>query len=103
MDLHRPGAIGYDGRPHQKFNPNIVRTLRQIIEPTRSECDLCNEHQAHEDTTWFGVGRDASGQPVLHDYGRLATLLTESQTQEAGDRYPSLISFIGQTGKRLSA
>lgn len=97
--LHRPGAVGYDGRPHEKSDPNVVRILRQILEPVRSDSDVDNEHQADEDTTWFGVGRDASNQPVLQDYGRFATLLSESQTQEVGERFPSLVSFIGQTGK----
>lgn len=100
--LHWPGAVGYDGRPHEKSDANVVRILRQILEPTRSESDVDNEHQADEDTTWFGVGRDASNQPVLQDYGRFATLLSEGQTQEASERYPLLISFIGQTGKQLS-
>lgn len=101
--LHRPGAVGYDGRPHEKSDPNIVRILRQILEPTRSESDVDSEHQADEDTTWFGVGRDGSNQPVLQDYGRFATLLSEGQTQESGERYPSLVSFIGQTGKHIVA
>lgn len=97
--LHKPGAVGYDGRPHEKSDPNIVRILRQILEPVRTDADIDTEHQADEDITWFGVGRDASNQPVLQDYGRFATLVSESQPEEPVNRYPQLVSFIGQTGK----
>ncbi|KAJ4391044.1 hypothetical protein N0V93_004658 [Gnomoniopsis smithogilvyi] len=96
--LHQDGAVGYDGRPHEQSDPTVVRVLRQILEPVRSDADIDLEHQVDEDTTWFGVSRDSSNQPMLHDYGRFATLVSESQTQEPGNRYPQLVSFIGQTG-----
>ncbi|KAK3687188.1 hypothetical protein B0T22DRAFT_509731 [Podospora appendiculata] len=56
-----------------------------------------NELQNDDDTTWFGVERDASHQLIFQDYGRFAALMSESQTQELGARYPQLVSFIGQT------
>lgn len=97
--LHAPGAVGWDGNPHEKSNAEIVQRLRQILEPTRTETDHNNELQLDDDTTWFGVGRDSSNQPILQDYGRFATLMSESQTPELGNRFPQLVSFIGQTGK----
>ncbi|KAI3316635.1 FabD/lysophospholipase-like protein [Xylariaceae sp. AK1471] len=96
--LHQPGAVGYDGRPHEKANAQVVQRLRQILDPTRNENDHENELQLDDDTTWFGVGRDSSNQAIFQDYGRFATLMSESQTPELGNRYPQLVSFIGQTG-----
>ncbi|KAI1266454.1 hypothetical protein F5Y18DRAFT_416320 [Xylariaceae sp. FL1019] len=96
--LHIPGAVGWNGKPHEKADPLVVHRLRQILEPTRSE----EEHEAElledQDTTWFGFGRDGSGHPQLCDYGRFAAIMNETQTDEIGERYPQLTSFIGETG-----
>ncbi|KAI3321837.1 hypothetical protein HD806DRAFT_523766 [Xylariaceae sp. AK1471] len=96
--LHIPGAVGWNGKPHEKADPLVVHRLRQILEPTRTE----EEHEAEliedQDTTWFGFGRDASNHPQLYDYGRFAAIMGETQTDETGERYPQLASFIGETG-----
>ncbi|KAI0421978.1 hypothetical protein F5X98DRAFT_360733 [Xylaria grammica] len=96
--LHIPGAVGWNGKPHEKADPRVVDRLRQILEPTRTE----QEHEAElledQDTTWFGYGRDASNHPQLYDYGRFAAIVAETQTEQMGERYPQLASFIGETG-----
>jgi len=96
--LHADGAVGWDSRPHEKSNPQVVQRLRQILEPSRTEGEHENELLGDEDTTWFGVGRDSTNQPVFQDHGRFATLMSESQTRDVGQRWPQLVSFIGQTG-----
>ncbi|KAJ8121312.1 hypothetical protein ONZ43_g2202 [Nemania bipapillata] len=87
-----------NGKPHEKADPLVVDRLRQILEPTRTE----EEHEAElledQDTTWFGYGRDASNHPQLYDYGLFAAIMAETHTEEAGERYPQLASFIGETG-----
>ncbi|KAI0490453.1 hypothetical protein F4859DRAFT_500816 [Xylaria cf. heliscus] len=96
--LHLPGAVGWNGKPHEKADPLVVDRLRQILEPTRTE----EEHEAElledQDTTWFGYGRDASNGPQLYDYGRFSAILAETHTEETGERHPQLASFIGETG-----
>ncbi|KAK1658449.1 hypothetical protein BDP55DRAFT_758767 [Colletotrichum godetiae] len=101
-ELHRPGAVGLDGRPHERSNPQVVQRLREILEPTRSTTEHELEFQSDEDTTWFAAGRDSTNQPILQDYGRFATLMSDNQTPDNGNRYPQLVSFIGQTGPRKS-
>ncbi|KAI1452785.1 hypothetical protein F4805DRAFT_462423 [Annulohypoxylon moriforme] len=96
--LHLPGAVGYDNRPHEKAIAQVVQRLRQILEPSRNENDHEQELQNDDDTTWFGVGRDSADQPVFQDHGRFANLMSDSQTKDLGNRYPQLVSFIGQTG-----
>ncbi|KAI1736759.1 FabD/lysophospholipase-like protein [Xylaria scruposa] len=96
--LHRPGTVGYDDRPHEKANAQVVQRLRQILDPKRNEHDHEKELQHDDDTTWFGVERDSSNQAIFRDHGRFTTLMTESHTPELGNRYPQLVSFIGQTG-----
>ncbi|KAI0552170.1 hypothetical protein F4679DRAFT_571841 [Xylaria curta] len=96
--LHYPGTVGWNGKPHERADPLVVNRLRQILEPTRTE----EEHEAElledQDTTWFGYGRDAPNVPQLYDYGRFSAILAETRTEEAGERYPQLASFIGETG-----
>lgn len=76
----------------------VIHRLRQILEPVRTE----EEHEAElledEDTTWLGFGRDANGRSVLHDYGRFAAIMGETTGEDATERFPQLVSFIGETG-----
>lgn len=98
-ELHADGATGWGGRPHEKSDPHVVTRLREILEPSTSDADHDRNLELDDDTTWFGVVRDASHQQVFQDYGRFAALMGENQSDEAEDRYPQLVSFIGQTGK----
>ncbi|KAH9898942.1 hypothetical protein F4778DRAFT_178322 [Xylariomycetidae sp. FL2044] len=96
--LHVNGAVGWNGKPHEKADPIVVSRLREILEPTRTEADHESELLEDQDTTWFGFGRDASGHPVLHDYGRFAAIMNETAGDDSLERYPQLASFVGETG-----
>ncbi|KAI0169236.1 hypothetical protein GGR52DRAFT_581416 [Hypoxylon sp. FL1284] len=96
--LHVPGATGLGGKPHEKADPEIVHRLQQIFEPIRSEAAYEAELLKDRETTWFGFSRDSSGHPIFQDYGRFAAIMSESRTRESNDRYPQLVSFIGETG-----
>jgi hypothetical protein len=91
-----------DGLPHEKTNRQVVERLRQILDPTRSTEEQESLHRSDEDTTWFGIARDSANLPIFQDYGRYATIMTESQTLEVNVRYPQLVSFIGQTGMKIA-
>ncbi|KAI1371265.1 FabD/lysophospholipase-like protein [Hypoxylon crocopeplum] len=96
--LHNPGAVGWNGKPHEKADPLIVHRLRQILEPTRTEEEHESELLEDRDTTWFGFSRDASGRPLFQDYGRFAAIMSETVTDETVERHPQLATFIGETG-----
>ncbi|KAI0179862.1 FabD/lysophospholipase-like protein [Hypoxylon sp. FL1284] len=96
--LHTPGAVGWNGKPHEKADPVVVQRLRQILEPTRTEAEHESELLEDRDTTWFGFGRDGAGHPLFHDYGRFAAIMSETVTDETAERYPQLATFIGETG-----
>ncbi|KAJ0109487.1 hypothetical protein J7T55_000413 [Diaporthe amygdali] len=96
--LHAPGAVGWNGKPHEKADPAVVHTLRQILEPTRTEAEHAFELLEDEDTTWFGFGRDSSGQSMFYDYGRFAAIMSELVANGSSDIYPQLVSVIGETG-----
>lgn len=70
--------------------------MKQIFgQPTQEE-----QHRRHGtdiNTTWFGVVKEAN-QPYLHYSNRLVDVLRESQVGVHSDRFPQLVSFVGQTG-----
>ncbi|KAI1453420.1 hypothetical protein F4805DRAFT_443421 [Annulohypoxylon moriforme] len=96
--LHVPGAIGWGGKPHEKADPVVIEKLRQILEPVRTEAEHEAELIRDRETTWFGFGRDSSGHPIFQDFGRFAAIMSESHSSRITDRYPQLVSFIGETG-----
>ena len=95
---HRPGKRGPDGLPHEQMDLRIVERLRGILEPSSNPEDQRALHKIDEDTTWFGIGRNASHDPIFQDYGRYVTIMADSLTADRDVRYPQLVSFIGQTG-----
>lgn len=76
----------------------VLHRMRQILEPNRSEIEHEVELREDEDTSWFGFGRDNTGQPVFHDYGRFAAIMADSARDDVPERHPQLASFIGETG-----
>ena len=78
-----------------------MERYRSILEPCSSPEEQEALHRDDEETTWFGVGRDRSEEPVFEDFGRFADLVAEGHLEDVGSRYPQLVSFIGQTGKLI--
>ncbi|KAF4967420.1 hypothetical protein FSARC_5033 [Fusarium sarcochroum] len=97
---HRPGKVGIDGRPHEKVDEEVVRRLKKIFnEPTVEE--QYGRHRNDIDTTWFGAYKE-KGQLFLNSTNRLADILCESQKGAPTDRFPQLVSFVGQAGSGKS-
>ena len=100
---HRPelGLQGAEGVPHEKVDPKIVDALQQCMAEPKDDADQHEQHQNDDDTTWFGLERDLTeGEPVLAEYKRYSSLMMQYSSIESQDRYPALVSFIGQTGTR---
>jgi hypothetical protein len=91
--------LNRNGKPHEKADPAVVHTLRQILEPARTEAEHASELLEDEDTTWFGFGRDSSGQSMFYDYGRFSAIMSELVSNGSSDIYPQLVSVIGETGE----
>ena len=95
---HKPGKLGPDGLPHEKADSEVVSRLEATFNPPSDPGVQERMHLEDEDTTWFGIARDATGRPIFQDYGRYATLIANSASSEHRTRFPRLVSFIGQTG-----
>ena len=80
------------------MDPRIARALRTILHAPSDPKKIRHLHEQDEQSKWFGVVRDPSGQPVLEDYGRYATLaLHRLRSGDTGTQFPQLVSFIGAT------
>lgn len=96
--------------PHEKTDRKIAKKIQNILTPntTAEEQDML--HQNDQNTTWFGIIREDGELPLFRDYGRYGDLMASTlrfkrASNSSGallghnTRYPSLVSFVGQTGK----
>lgn len=92
----QPGKTGLDGRGHEKVDEVVVSRLKMTFgQPTLEEQN--ERHGIDINTTWFGVLKEAN-QLSLHYTNRLSEIMQEGQTDEYTERFPHLVSFVGQTG-----
>ena len=100
-----PGSI-----PHEKTDYRIAKKIKAILEAKTTSAEQDELHKNDEDTIWFGVIREDAELPTFRDYGKFAGIMTDTlnpslchdsdRTVGMRDhRVPSLVSFVGQTGK----
>jgi len=95
-DLARPGQSR-----HLKANQGRWEKLQEILEPTTDTRQVEALHRDDEETKWFGVRKDRHGRSKFEDTGRYASLMVESGRYGASNRFPQLVSFIGETSEWL--
>jgi hypothetical protein len=78
------------GADHEKMDYDVVVKLRQILEPPTDSEKQKSMHEADEHTAWFGV---SPNNTHFWESGRYTTIMAGGR-----ERYPHLVSFIGQTG-----
>ena len=99
-----PGSI-----PHEKTDIVVAKKIKAILEAKTTSAEQDMLHKNDEDTTWFGVIREVDELPTFRDYGRYASIMADTlspSSYQVSDRtlgvrdhrYPSLVSFVGQTG-----
>ena len=106
MQRKAPGSI-----PHEKTDFRTAEKIKAVLEVQTTSAQQDILHENDEGTTWFGVVREDTELPIFRDYGRYAALMADTLhplfrrsfdgTFGARDhRFPSLVSFVGQTGLR---
>ena len=87
---------------HEKSDLEITTRLRGILTPATSPDVQKQLHLDDSDTTWLRYIRPSTLQePALLEFPRYKKLMQDSFTSEWHERWPQLVSFIGQTGKSL--
>ncbi|KAK3934638.1 hypothetical protein QBC46DRAFT_347432 [Diplogelasinospora grovesii] len=96
--VHRPGRAAPN--THEKVDLGLYLRLWSTFNPDPRRQDEL--HREDEETTWFAVRRgDSTGtnqQKILHDSGRYASLVANGSEGKHLLRFPSIVSFVGQTG-----
>lgn len=100
--------------PHERTDHKIAKTIETVLDVKKTDEEQAVLHHNDQDTTWFGIIREDNELPIFRDYGRFASLMTNTSTSKGSrdvtgivdgrdTRYPCLVSFVGQTGKYPSA
>lgn len=96
---HAPGKVNRDGIPHEMLpDREVINRLKDIFTPANDPIQQWKLHRSDAGSKWFGVIKNNENESVLHDYGRYSSILRESSTGTF-QRWPQLVSFVGQTGK----
>ncbi|TVY37236.1 hypothetical protein LOCC1_G007153, partial [Lachnellula occidentalis] len=100
------GQTGPGGILHEKTDQTVADKLRATFEASPDDQEQAAMFQADENTAWFGVVKDESGDLIFHDYGRYADIIAEI-SRDRGSRhnneFPGLVCFVGETGARKSS
>lgn len=76
----------------------MVQRLKQTFGDATPE-EQSAQHIKDLNTIWFGVIKEANQCLSLHYSTRLVDIMQDSQSGEYQERFPQLVSFVGQTGK----
>ncbi|KAK3995012.1 acyl transferase/acyl hydrolase/lysophospholipase [Cladorrhinum sp. PSN332] len=85
---------------HEKVSKEVFARLTRVF-ATLSKDDRQTAHEAESRAKWFGVSRGEGNQLYFGDTNRLTSIINDSWTAEYPDQYPSIVSFVGETGPTL--
>lgn len=113
---HRVKPKIFGSLPHEKTDIRTAKTVGEALGPQLQDEQQEKLHMDDAHTTWSGVVREGRERPIFQDYGRYADVIcgikglhldsrsnlsSNSDCNEA--LYPSLVSFVGQTGAGKSS
>jgi hypothetical protein len=85
---------------HEKMDYTIVAELKKVLEPPEGTEIQTSMHEDDKHTAWFGV---SPGNTHFWDSGRYNTIMAETLSERDRERYPQLVSFIGETGLKSTS
>lgn len=94
---HQPGEAA-DSR-HEKSDRRITERLRGILTPATDQVTQQQLHLNDSYTTWLRWTKSSRQEPEIQEYNRYKKLIQASFSSQWKERWPQLVSFIGQTGK----
>ncbi|KAG9566776.1 hypothetical protein KCU71_g1929, partial [Aureobasidium melanogenum] len=83
---------------HDRLDPELARRINHTIRPQRDEATTERLHQDDRDTIWFAIQRRKDGKHAFEANGRFEDLLASYSLHQRAQTYPSLVSFVGETG-----
>lgn len=82
---------------HEKVTKEVFTRISQIFRPLQPALRT-SAHEKESQAKWFGIYRGDGNQLYFGDTNRLTNIIEDSWTAENPDQYPSIVSFVGQTG-----
>lgn len=106
---HKKNRLAPGSVPHEPTDPSIAKKIHTVLEWKITDEEQNILHRNDRDTAWFGIVREQGELPFFQDHGRYSSLMTNTSRHERvlsstnvvggrDTRYPSLVSFVGQTG-----
>ena len=96
---HSEDTRAADNVPHEKTDYELAEKVKACLEPNMTDEQQKRLHIMDEDTTWFGVAKDEMQELIFEDCGRYARIMADCSSDGRACQYPSLVSFVGQTGQ----
>jgi hypothetical protein len=96
---HSEDTRAADNIPHEKTNQELAEKIKACLEPSMTDEQQKKLHLLDENTTWFGVAQDEMQELTFEDCGRYASIMADCSSGRRACQYPSLVSFVGQTGQ----
>lgn len=87
---------------HEKVSKEVYTRLSRLFAPLTTDHSRRRAHETELQAKWFGVNRGEGNQLYFGDTNRLTSIINDSWTAEYPDQYPSIVSFVGQTGASSS-
>lgn len=90
-------------RTHEKTDETLAKTVSEILDPEQSNINFNDQVAEDEKTKWFGIkypdnAEDPSSSITLFNTRRLQEIMDAAEKPNGEPQYPSIISFVGETG-----
>jgi len=97
--IHRKKLKFSNATKHEKTDLRVAALIRSILNGGRQATTI-DAHEYNLSTKWFGVTTDneSSEKATFYSFDRFRSLLVYDTQVENAYQFPSITSFIGDTG-----
>ncbi|RPA77551.1 hypothetical protein BJ508DRAFT_417003 [Ascobolus immersus RN42] len=102
LPTHKRNALGQGGVPHERTEEKIGRAMNDIFYAEYNKAELEMLHMRDRQTRWFGISHKDHGGEDYHasfqTTRRFQNLLDPVHPSCKTPIFPSIVSFVGETG-----
>jgi hypothetical protein len=92
-------GLGPSGLAHEKSDTSIAQRLENAFTAPKDTKQAQRLHVNDSDTIWLSFTGEHTDLPSIQDHDRFTALIQDSFSGRWNERWPQIVSFIGQTGK----
>lgn len=83
---------------HERIDLKLAERIQNAIRPDRDSETTIRLHEEDKETSWFGIAKTQEMDLGFGANRRYENLLADFSSRSRSNVYPSLVSFIGETG-----